>query len=374
MKARFHAAMTELPASTWDALNPSGNPFLKHAFLSMLETHGCVCPETGWQPLHVTLWQDNELLAAMPLYVKSHSYGEFVFDWSWAEASHRIGQPYYPKLLIAIPLTPVVGPRLLSQSEHVVRPQLAEIIKTLTDEHGFSSAHANFVSADQHADLETAGLLRRSDWQFHWFNSGYGNFQDFLDRLSSKKRKNIRQERARLATEGWRFERIPGSEAKPADWQQMYEFYAGTFERKGNWAVLNRDFFDDLGAQMPESCVLMFGRLEGEVCAGALLFQSADTLYGRYWGCKRYSPGLHFETCYYQGIEYAIERGLASFDPGAQGEHKIARGFVPVATHSYHYLRDPQLRDAVRHSLERERQIHQARGIELKRHSPYRKT
>jgi predicted N-acyltransferase len=372
MQARFHEAISELPASAWDALNPDGNPFLRHAFLSMLETHGCICAETGWQPLHVSLWQDAELLAAMPLYVKSHSYGEFVFDWSWAEASHRIGQPYYPKLLAAVPLTPVVGPRLLVRTDRDLRGQMAEIMKTLTDEHGFSSAHANFVSAEEHADWEAAGLLRRSDWQFHWFNNGFGDFQEFLNQLSSKKRKNIRQERARLAEEGWRFERFPGSEAKQSDWQCMYEFYAGTFARKGNWAVLNRDFFLDLGNQIPESCVLVFGHHEGEVRAGALFFQSANTLYGRYWGCNQYSPGLHFETCYYQGIEYAIERGLECFDPGAQGEHKMARGFVPVATHSFHYLRDPQLRSAVRHWLGREQQYHQLRGTELKTHSPYR--
>jgi predicted N-acyltransferase len=372
MNARFHESIRELPATAWDALNTGGNPFLKHAFLSMLETHGCVCPETGWQPMHVSLWQESDLLAVMPLYLKSHSYGEFVFDWSWAEASHRLGQPYYPKLLAAVPLTPVVGPRLMTRADQDVRQPLAEILKTLTDEHEFSSAHANFVNPDEHDDLVASGLLQRCDWQFHWFNQGYDDFQAFLDCLTSKKRKNIRQERARLIRDGWSFERVPGNQARPCDWQRMYEFYISTFERKGNWAVLTEDFFQDLGQQLADSCILVFGRHAGQVAAGALLFQSSDTLYGRYWGCSQYSPGLHFETCYYQGMEHAIEQGLTRFDPGAQGEHKLARGFVPVATHSFHYLRDPQLRAAVRHSLEREKLMHQTRGSELASHSPYR--
>ena len=374
MITRFHESISELRAADWDALNPGGNFFLRHAFLSMLEVHGCICAETGWQPHHVTLWQDSKLLAAMPLYVKLHSHGEFVFDFNWAEASQRMGQAYYPKLLAAIPITPVVGPRLLTGDGQELRAQLVKTLIQLTDEHEFSSAHVNFASAEDHASLEAAGLLRRSDWHFHWFNHDYGNFQDFLDQLSSKKRKNIRQERARLVKDGWHFERLPGSEARPSDWRRMYEFYAETFSRKGNWAVLNEDFFQDLGAQIPESCLLVFGRHHGEIQAGALFFQSADTLYGRYWGCNEYSPGLHFETCYYQGIEYAIEQGLASFDPGAQGEHKIARGFVPVATHSFHYLRDPRLRSAVSHSLDQERAYHRIRGVELRAHSPYRKS
>jgi predicted N-acyltransferase len=373
MEARFHEAIAEISATAWDTLDADGNPFLSHAFLSLLEERGGICAENGWQPLHMSLWRDSELLAAMPLYVKTHSHGEFVFDWSWAEASHRLGQPYYPKLLAAVPLSPVVGPRLLTQADLTLRPQMAQILVSMVDEHGFSSAHVNFVDSQEHSDLESVGLIKRSDWQFHWQNHGYASFQDFLDRLSSKKRKNIRQERNRTIRDGWRFECLSGVDASEQDWENIFHFYTQTFQRKGNWDLLNREFFLGLGEIMPESCVIVRAHHGGKVAAGALLLRSSTTLYGRYWGCSQQSPGVHFETCYYQGIEYAIEHGLSCFDPGAQGEHKIARGFLPRETHSFHYLRDPTLRNAVRQSLLREHEYHLARGDELELHSPFRK-
>ncbi|MCX7514209.1 GNAT family N-acetyltransferase [Frateuria hangzhouensis] len=372
LTARFHPDIAELPAATWDVLLGGDHPFVSHAFLQTLERTGCIRPEWGWQPHHLGLYEGDRLVAAAPLYLKGNSHGEFVFDWSWAGAWERAGGSYYPKLLNAVPYSPVPGPRLLvGQGAHAsrLRQALVEAMRAETDRLDLSSAHANFLAPDELAAFGPEWLAR-SDVQFHWHNRDYADFDAFLATLKAKKRKNIRQERAHVAASGLAIRMRPGSSLGAAEWRQVHALYMATFDAKGNHAVLTGDFFCALG-ELGDTVQVATAGEDDRILAMALFLQGEDTLYGRYWGAHVAVPGLHFELCYYLGIEHAIANSLRRFEPGAQGEHKLARGFVPMRTHSRHYLAHPQFRLAVRDAL-----VHEARAIddyiaELATHTPY---
>ena len=373
-QARFHAALEEIDAQSWNALRPDDNPFLDHAFLAGLESSGSLREDYGWRPQHLALYRDGDLVAAVPLYLKRNSHGEFVFDWSWASAYERAGGDYYPKLLGAVPYSPVTGARLLvgerDDADHL-RDQLVRAIASAVDGATLSSAHVNFVSTVDAEALERAGWLPRHDWQFHWSNQGWPDFDAFLAALNHKKRKNIRQERAQVARAGVTCELRHGDELTDAEWHAIHGLYLQTFAERGNHPALTEAFFRHLGATMPAQVVAVLCRHGERIVAMAFMLRSSTTLYGRYWGCFENIPGLHFEACYYQGIEYCLRHGLRVFEPGAQGEHKLARGFLPTMTRSFHYLRDPRFRTAVREALRREAAGLRDYRAELLEHSPY---
>jgi uncharacterized protein len=372
LTARFHPAIAELPAAAWDALRGGANPFVSHAFLHTLERTGCIRPEWGWQAHHLGLYEGDRLVAAAPLYLKGNSHGEFVFDWSWAGAWEQAGGTYYPKLLNAVPYSPVPGPRLLAGRDARaprLRQALVEAIRAETGRLGLSSAHANFLE-DEELDAFDSHWLARSDVQFHWHNRGYRDFDDFLATLKAKKRKNIRQERAHVAAGGLAIRMRPGASLDAAEWGEVHALYTATFDAKGNHAALTGDFFRALGT-LGDTVQVATASGDGRILAMALFLQGGGTLYGRYWGASVEVPGLHFELCYYRGIEHAIARDLQRFEPGAQGEHKLARGFVPVRTHSRHYLAHPQFRQAVRDALVHEAHAIDAYVAELAGHAPY---
>jgi len=364
--------LAEIDPSAWNALLPDDNPFLDHAFLSGLEQHGCLDAEHGWIPRHLGLYRGNELIAAAPLYVKLNSHGEYVFDWAWASAYARAGLDYYPKLLCAVPYSPVPGPRLLvANGGDELRRTLTTAIGAEVDRHSWSSAHLNFAGGNDVAAFADSYWLPRFDWQFHWHNRGWRDFNDFLAALTPKKRKNIRQERARVVRAGVSCEIRHGDELSGTEWQALHAFYQSTFDEKGNFAALTLEFLQHLGRAMPRRILAVLCRRQGRLIAGAILLRSRDTLYGRYWGCVEQIPGLHFEACYYQGIEYCLRERLARFEPGAQGEHKLARGFLPVATRSFHYIADRRFRGAIADALAREARSLRAYHEELMAHSPY---
>ena len=369
---RFHAAIAELPAAEWDALRADANPFVSHAFLDALERSGCIRPDWGWQAHHLGLYEDGRLVAAAPLYLKGNSHGEFVFDWSWASAWERAGGEYYPKLLNGVPYSPVPGPRLLAgngaRTPHLQRA-LVDAMRDEAARLGLSSVHANFLQA---AELAAFGddWLARSDVQFHWHNRGYRHFPDFLAALNHKKRKNILRERRQVAAGGLAFEWRSGDTLSLDEWQRVHALYEATFDMKGNHAALTAAFFRRLGA-LGSTAQLALARDGAAIVAMALFVQGGNVLYGRYWGASMDLPGLHFELCYYRGIEYAIAHRLERFEPGAQGEHKLARGFLPVRTHSRHYLANPDFRAAVARALASEAEAVDAYAAELQGHSPY---
>jgi hypothetical protein len=370
ISAHFHSSLDEIDATQWNALLPDDNPFLDHAFLSGLEEYGCLDAEHGWQAHHLALYANGKLAAAAPLYLKGNSHGEFVFDWSWAHAYARHGLDYYPKLLCAIPYSPVTGTHLLGDGS--TRGTLIETIHAECERLGLSSAHANFCNAaDAAAFADRDEWLPRFDWQFHWKNHGWRDFDDFLDSLKPKKRKNIRQERAHVQHAGVHCEIRHGDEIDAATWRYIHLLYSTTFDEKGNYPALTLEFFRHLGRAMPDRVLVVLAWRGPKLVAMALLLRSRDTLYGRYWGCTENIPGLHFEACYYQGIDYCLRHGLRTFEPGAQGEHKFARGFLPAATHSFHYIADHRFRAAIADALAREATaLHDYRD-ELLAHSPY---
>lgn len=360
MGIRILDRIADLPAAEWDALHDGANPFVRHALLDLFETTGAASPANGWTPHHLVLEEQGHVTGAVPLYRKTNSWGEFVFDWGWAHAYHRAGLDYYPKMLAGIPFTPATGPRLLAgtgantdERRRRLASALVEELERLAD----STLHVNFVTGPDAEILESAGFLPRRDVQFHWHNRGYEFFDEFLADLNAKRRKNIRRERRQVGEQGIRFRWIPGTQASDHDWLIMYEFYQDTFDRHGNPSFLEMDFFPGLGNSLGDAVLLVFAYQgdDEEPLAGALFLKGADTLFGRYWGTRRDIPGLHFETCYYQGIDFCIEHGLASFEPGAQGEHKLLRGFSPVTTRSCHWVRDPVFREAVGRALATER-------------------
>jgi predicted N-acyltransferase len=372
MRLRQVGRIAEVPAPAWDALFPPDYPFTRHSFLSALERHGCVGDDSGWEPCHLLAEaEDGSLAGAAPLYLKQHSYGEFVFDFGWAEASHQAGLRYYPKLLCAIPFTPATGPRLGARSEEV-RAALAAHLAGLGRGLAAPSLHALFTAGTDQALLREAGLLERQDIQFHWFNPGYAGFEDFLARLAGEKRKKIRQERRRVAEAGIRFEWRSGHELRESEWAAVHALYASTYEERGQAPYLNLPFLQDFGSTPDTPLRFAMAHDGPRLVAMAMTLQGGDTLYGRHWGSAERYHALHFEACYYQGIEYSIGQGLRRYDAGTQGEHKLARGFVPVRTRSAHVLADERLHKAVAAHLQRETAFVELRHAELMRHVPYK--
>jgi hypothetical protein len=371
VSVRETAAIAELPAAAWNTL-AGDQPFLRHEFLHALEASGCVAPATGWTPRHLSLWRSEEMVAALPCYAKTHSYGEFVFDWAWAEAYERSGLAYYPKLLSAVPLTPVTGPRLLALDE-AMREALVAAALERAQRSGVSSWHVLFPDRQGWDLLESAGLLLRHDVQFHWRNPGFRDFDDFLDTLNRDKRRKIRQERRRVAEQGVELRRLGGSGIGDEDWEFFHRCHCRTCFDRGRSPYLNLDFFLRLGRTMPEALLLVLAYKGGVPIAAALDLVDEEALYGRYWGALEFVPGLHFEACYYQGIEHCIAHGLRVFEGGAQGEHKLARGFEPVVTHSAHWLAQPRFAGAVARYLAREAQGVARYVDELNEHSPFRR-
>lgn len=352
--ARIGNGVSAFDAAQWDACAGTANPFVSHAFLSILEESGSATARAGWQPLPIAVeGADGALTAVAPAYAKSHSQGEYVFDHAWADAYARTGGRYYPKLQIAVPFSPVPGPRLLLRDESAA-PHLIAAIEAVTVQNSLSSAHATFVAPDQVPLFEAAGWLIRTDSQFHWQNHGYASFDDFLAALSSRKRKTIRREREE-AVRGLDIRHLTGSDLTEAAWDAFWDFYQDTGSRKWGRPYLTRAFFSLLGERMADKVLLMLAYRGGRPIAGALNLIGADTLYGRYWGAVEEVLFLHFELCYYQAIDAAIARGLKTVEAGAQGSHKLARGYVPVPTYSAHYIPDPGFRAAIADYLERER-------------------
>jgi predicted N-acyltransferase len=358
-----------LPAADWDALHGGDHPFVRHAFLAGLEAHGCLRPEWGWTPRHAGLFDGDRLVAAAPAYLKTNSHGEFVFDHAWANAYHQLGIAYYPKWLVAVPYSPVTGPRLLARDEDA-RRALLEAMRRHAAAAGMPSVHVNFLREDE-AGAFGAGWLARTDVQFHWQNAGWDDFEAFLAALDARRRKNIRQERAKVARAGVTLRRVHGDEASADDVAAMHAFYVATQRAYGNHPALTLGFFRHLAAVMPRQLVIALAERDGETIAGALFLRSADTLYGRYWGGENV-PGLHFECCYYQGIDYCLREGIARFEPGAQGEHKVARGFLPVLTHSRHWIADHGVAEALAPWCAQERAANLRYRARVLAHSPFR--
>jgi uncharacterized protein len=378
---RVEPSISAVDAGAWDACaNPDSavyNPFVAHAFLKALEDAGCVGRRTGWVPQYIVVDDAGGGIAAcMPAYVKTHSQGEYVFDHGWAEAYQRAGGQYYPKLQVAVPFSPVPGPRLL------VRPGpdaaknsqiLAAGAIALAQRLELSSVHVTFMHEEESAHLGQLGYLQRTDQQFHWENNGYANFDDFLAALSSRKRKTIRKERVQALSAGIEIVSLQGSAITDAHWDTFFKFYVDTGNRKWGRPYLNRPFFSMLGAAMADRCLLILATRDGLPIAGALNMIGGDCLYGRYWGATEHHACLHFEVCYYQAIDYAIAHGLARVEAGAQGEHKLARGYLPSATHSAHWIADPGLRRAVARYLTEERKAVAEHREMLAEYGPYRK-
>ena len=366
------SSLAEISALEWDALLPDDQPFLRHAFLLTLEESGSVRPENGWQPDHL-LWRENGVLsAALPGYRKRNSQGEYVFDHAWADACHRAGIPYYPKWLGAIPFSPVTGARLLGEEASI-----SQLLAALPDEllqHGLSGAHINFTTPFANDVMEQQpDWLARLGIQYHWHNKGYRDFQDFLDTLMSRKRKQLRKEREQVASSGFEFNWYRGDELQEDQWDFVYTCYANTYAVRGQRPYLTRQFFSLLAERMPRSIRVVIATLQGHPAAMAFYLVDGNSLYGRYWGCLAEFDRLHFETCFYQGMDFAIAEGLQRFDAGAQGEHKLVRGFEPQITHSWHYLCHPGLREAVEEYLVQERAGIRAYAIEAREALPYRR-
>jgi len=359
-------------AAEWDACAGDDNPFVSHAFLSALEDSGSAVAHTGWQPVPISIdGADGAPAGILPAYAKSHSQGEYVFDHGWADAWERAGRSYYPKLQIAVPFSPVPGPRLLLR-DAALAPALIAAAEAVVEQNDLSSAHATFIEGSQLHSFQAAGWLIRADRQFHWFNRDYADFDGFLGALSSRKRKSIRKERA-TAREGLEFRHLTGEEIEEKHWDAFWRFYQDTGSRKWGRPYLTRSFFSLLGRRLGDRVVLMLALRNGRPIAGALNLLGADALYGRYWGAIEDVPFLHFELCYYQAIDVAIERGLKRVEAGAQGEHKLARGYLPTPTFSAHYIPDPRFRRAVADYLEHERRVIAANIEMLGEEGPYRK-
>jgi predicted N-acyltransferase len=351
---RYLHDLEEVGAAAWNGLlQGSGNPFLRFEFLHALQVTGCASPRTGWEPYHLTLWRRGQLLGAVPLYRKHHSYGEYVFDWAWAEAHQRHGIDYYPKWLAAVPFTPVPGPRLLAGSTEG-RSGLAQALIDLSAQSDLSSLHVLFSNEDEAEMLRRLGALTRHSVQFHWFNPGYESFDDYLAQLAQPKRKKVRAERRKVAESGVTLRRRVGSEITESDLAHFFSCYRNTYAEHRSSPYLNAAFFERLARTMPGSLLLVVASSGGRDIAAALSLFDSERIYGRYWGALETIPLLHFEVSYYQLIEFAIERGLRVIEGGAQGEHKHARGFEPVKTFSSHVLRHPDFADAVQRYLERE--------------------
>ncbi len=379
ISVRVAASFDEVDAEAWDACAGTDNPFVRHSFLSALEDSGSATGETGWASQHLIIENaDGGYLGVAPLYVKSHSYGEYVFDWGWADAYERAGGQYFPKLLSGVPFTPVTGPRLMiadtpGDQANDLQATLAAAMVQVADRLELSSVHVNFPTEAEWRTMGDMGFLMRQGQQFHWQNPGFETFDDFLASLASRKRKNIRKERARVADIGLDIRALTGTEITEAHWDAFYHFYRNTSDRKWGSAYLNRSFFSLLGERCGDSVVLIFAEADGQPVAGALNLAGADTLYGRNWGCAANFKFLHFEACYYQAMDYAIAHGLKRVEAGAQGPHKIQRGYLPSATYSAHWIADKGLRDAVARFLDEERRGIAHEMVLNAEHSPFRK-
>ena len=370
----------DIPASEWNALLPQdAGPFLRHEFLSALEETGCVGGNTGWQVAHLILKDGQKLLGAMPLYLKQHSYGEFVFDWSWAQAYEQQGMQYFPKALCAVPFTPVQGSRILSAGHsdtRVVEQRLIQGLKTLVLQNNLSSAHVLFPYAAEAKELKEQGFMLRDSVQFHWHNQGFETFEQFLAVLTMKRRKNIRREREQVSRELINFRHVSGETSTDADWEFFYRCYANTYLEHHSSPYLSEAFFKLWAQRMPENLHLIIAERSGNPIAASMLVvdRTNSKAYGRYWGAIEHVPCLHFETAYYQAIEYCIANQIQTFEGGAQGEHKMARGFLPTTIQSAHFIADPQFSKAVQHFLNREHQGIGAYVDELAEHSPLKST
>ena len=379
---RIVEKISSVPRAEWDRLDGAHrggripyNPFVSHAYLSALEESGSAVTRAGWQPRHIALnGEDGKIAAAVPCYGKSHSQGEYVFDHAWADAYERAGGRYYPKFQCTVPFTPASGPRLLvTDGRTELKKQLSKALREETDRLGLSSAHVTFLQQDDLSALEADGYLHRTDQQFHFLNKGYTSHEDFLSELSSSKRKNLRKERRSALESGISIDWLTGSDLTEEIWDQFFAFYMDTGSRKWGRPYLTREFYSLIGERMPDDILLVMAKREGRYVAGAINFIGEDALYGRHWGCIEDHPFLHFEVCYHQAIDFAIAKKLDRVEAGAQGEHKLARGYLPVTTHSAHYIAHPGLRNAVADYLEREREAIAETGEYLSEHSPFRK-
>ncbi len=379
---RAHSAIAEIDEAAWDRCagqhRGDANPTVSHAFLKALETSGSASADTGWLPQHLTLEDSvGRILAAVPLYLKSHSYGEYVFDWGWADAYERAGGRYYPKLQSSVPFTPVAGPRLLIAEESDWTATAGALLSGLLqifERHHVSSLHVTFPEKREWDVFGEAGLLQRQGFQYHWQNRGYGCFDDFLGDLASRKRKTIRRERQKaFAAEGLSVRRLTGKDIEERHWHAFHRFYLNTVDRKWAQDYLKRDFFVSLGESMADKILLVLAEHDGKPVAGAFNIIGGDALYGRNWGCAAHFDFLHFEACYYQAIDFAIEKGLSRVEAGAQGEHKIQRGYLPSATYSAHLIRDPRFSEAVEDFLAQDRLGIARQMAMLTAHSPFRK-
>jgi len=376
ISVKVHAAISQIPAAAWDACAGDGNPSVCHAFLDALEESGSTTSRTGWMPQHLSVaGPDGAIVGLVPLYAKTHSYGEYIFDYGWADAYERAGGRYYPKLLSAAPFTPVPGPRLMLRAgaPPEIRTHLIAGMIELAKRRRISSVHVNFPEQADMDALAEAGFLQRLSQQFHWANDGYRDFDDFLAALNSRKRKAVKKERREALAPGLEIEVLTGSDLKPRHWDAFYEFYLATSDRKWGSAYLNRRFFALIGERMPEKIVLVMARHGANYVAGAFNLLGKDTIYGRNWGSYGDYKFLHFECCYYQAIEFAITHGLKRVEAGAQGPHKIQRGYLPTPTYSAHWIPDPAFRRAVAQFLTRERDMVAHKMDGLSEFSPFRR-
>jgi uncharacterized protein len=375
MRTNISTRISEIDPAAWDALNTGGAPFLRHAFLAGLESGHCVGPGTGWTPAPITLQDDHGLAAAVPAYIKSHSFGEFVFDFAWAQAYAQHGLAYYPKLVLGVPFTPATAPRLLVRPDldaPAMRAALIQAIQEFAAARHFSSIHGLFVNQDERDAFAAAGWLSRSDVQFHWHNRGYRDYEHFLEGFTTKFRKNARRERRRIQEAGIQCETLLGPELDRAAVDEVYELHRHTFHRHGHESYLTREFFRALPGALGERFMVKRARLGDETVAAAVFYWHEAALYGRYWGAREHHDGLHFELCYHQGIDFCIERGISRFEPGTGGDHKVSRGFVPSQTCSMHWIVDPRFRDAIADYLKREGAQVSDYADEVSRHVPYR--
>lgn len=374
MKIRIHPQIDEIPSEQWNRLVEDHQPFITHSFLAAMEHQECVGEQFGWLPRHIAIYEEGELVAAMPLYEKYNSYGEFVFDHAWVDAYRRNGLNYFPKLVSAIPYTPATGQRLLCRPDRrdELFPLLLQSALELTEELNASGFHCLFPRQDEHRFMQGQQLLTRLDCQYHWQNPGYGDFEDFLQELTSKKRKNIRQERRRVVEAGITLRSLDGHSATERDWHDFTRFYNQIFEEKWGIATFNFGFFMEVARQIPDQILLVLADLEGRCIAGSLMYRSDTRLYGRHWGSTEQIDSLHFEACYYQGIEYCIKQGLQVFEPGAQGEHKIARGFRPTLTRSSHWITDERFREPIGRYVKHEQEAITDYMLQLEAKLPFK--
>ena len=374
-------SISEVSPEDWDRCAGTSHPFTRHAFLSALEDSGSATAQTGWYPQHLIIESlTGDVLGASPLYLKNHSYGEFVFDWGWADAFERSGGKYYPKLQCSVPFTPVTGPRFLipktvgDKQSIILKQALGGAMVQLAERMDVSSIHVTFSSKEEWKMLTDVGFLQRIGQQFHWYNNGYVNFDDFLDQLTSRKRKQIRKERRAVSDKNLVIRALTGPEIKERHWDSFFNFYLSTTDKKWGSSYLTRPFFSMLGERMGDQVVLIIVEDAGNLVAGALNLKSDDTLYGRNWGCLENYKFLHFEACYYKAIDYAIEHGLMRVEAGAQGPHKIQRGYLPSPTYSAHWIKHPGLKDAIEGFLDQERLAIELEMQSLTQHSPFKNT